>query len=86
MNTDSKGEIEELNLEEQEMISGGTEPELEFLKAHDCNATAADVQEFLNGRDMEELADDDLDNVAGGSGCGTSYSCGAYDGNCVNVY
>ena len=27
MNTDSKGEIEELNLEEQEMISGGTEPE-----------------------------------------------------------
>ena len=58
----------------------------EFLKAHDCNATAADVQEFLNGRDMEELADDDLDNVAGGSGCGTSYSCGAYDGNCVNVY
>ena len=36
----------------------------EFLKAHDCNATAADVQEFLNGRDMEELSDDDLVNVA----------------------
>ena len=52
------------------------------MKAHDCNATAADVQEFLNGRDMEELADDDLDNVAGGSGCGTTHSCGAYDGMC----
>ena len=34
------------------------------MKAHDCNATAADVQEFLNGRDMEELSDDDLVNVA----------------------
>ena len=35
----------------------------EFLKAHDCNATAADVQEFLSGKDMEEMSDDDLDNV-----------------------
>ena len=73
MNTDSKGEIEELNLEEQEMISGGTEPELIYVE------TAAQLGESISAEDfraaieemkadMSELEDDNLDDVAGGIG------------------
>ncbi len=36
-----------------------------FLKANDCDATASDVQAFLNKGG--EITDDELDNVAGGT-------------------
>jgi len=44
----------------------------EFLKAHDCDATEAEVNDYVYGRKEEELSLDDLDNVAGG-GCGLIY-------------
>ena len=45
MNADSKGEIEELNLEAQEMISGGTGPndfDMEYWQRYfqECQETA----------------------------------------------
>ena len=45
MNVDSKGEIEELNLEAQEMISGGTGPndfDMEYWQRYyqECQETA----------------------------------------------
>ena len=44
----------------------------EFLKAHDCDATEAEVNDYVYGIKEEELSLDDLDNVAGG-GCGLIY-------------
>ena len=38
----------------------------EFLKKHDCDATAEEVSEYVNGVKDEALSLDDLDNVAGG--------------------
>ena len=49
----------------------------EFLKKHDCDATAEEVSEYVNGVKDEALSLDDLDNVAGG-GCNT----GSCDGSC----
>ena len=45
----------------------------EFLKAHDCDATEAEVNDYVYGMKEEELSLDDLDNVAGG-GCGFANS------------
>ena len=50
----------------------------EFLKKHDCDATAEEVSEYVNGVKDEALSLDDLDNVAGGGGCNT----GSCDGSC----
>ncbi len=44
-----------------------------FLKAHDCDATPADVMAFLNGMKDEAATEDDLAKVAGG--CFTSHTC-----------
>ena len=43
----------------------------EFLKAHDCDATADELKEFVAGKaaqdkPMRELSDDELEMVAGG--------------------
>ena len=37
----------------------------EFLKAHGCDATKEELKDFLEN-DKSELADEELDNVAGG--------------------
>ena len=58
----------------------------EFLKKHDCNATAEEVSEYVNGVKDEALSLDDLDNVAGGGSCAGSketctcdVTCGCYN-------
>ena len=51
----------------------------EFLKAHDCDATVEEVEEYVKGQRDEELSLDDLGSVAGGGGgCGNTASCGDY--------
>ena len=44
----------------------------DFLKAHDCDATADDLREFLAGKTAQnkklKLDDDELDLAAGGTG------------------
>ena len=44
-----------------------------FLKAHDCDASVSDVNDFLNNAKSETASEDDLAKVAGG-GC-TSFTC-----------
>ena len=46
----------------------------DFLKGHDCDATAEEAMEYINGIKEGAVCDDDLDNVSGGS-C-SSWSCG----------
>ena len=49
----------------------------DFLKAHGCEVTAAELEEFMkNGGKSGELTDDELDNVAAGKKCGTIYHNG----------
>ena len=47
----------------------------EFLKAHGCEATIEEFDEFMKnaGGKSGELDDDELDNVAAGKKCGTVY-------------
>ncbi|MBQ7592918.1 MAG: Nif11-like leader peptide family RiPP precursor [Synergistaceae bacterium] len=44
----------------------------EFLKAHDCDATADELKEFVAGKVAQdkpiELSDEELEKVAGGDG------------------
>ena len=47
----------------------------EFLKKHDCEATTAEVMAYIKGIGSQELSDDDLDMVAGGSSGCTTASC-----------
>lgn len=59
--------------------NGGVE---DFLKAHECAATAQELAEFINGgcgsgdEPRGELSDDELDDVAAGKKCGTIYHNG----------
>ena len=59
--------------------NGGVE---DFLKAHECAATAQELAEFINGgcgsgdEPRGELSDDELDDVAAGRKCGTLYKNG----------
>ena len=46
----------------------------EFLKEHDCDATASDVMAFLNSKKEEVASEDDLAKVAGG-GCTLTDGC-----------
>ena len=39
---------------------------MEFLKAHDCEATEEELSAFLKERESGELSDEELDNAAGG--------------------
>lgn len=50
----------------------------EFLKAHDCEATLSEIEEFVKNSFGEsgELSDDELDNVSAGKKCGTYYDDG----------
>ena len=47
-----------------------------FLKANECDASAEDVKDYLDGLKENAVSDDDLDKVAGG-GCGTTMTCDA---------
>ena len=61
----------------KEFVTSVKEGKLEeFLKAKDCDATAAEVFEYLNGMKEETATEDDLAKVAGG-GC-SSYTCYCY--------
>ena len=65
--------------------AGGGRAE-DFIKAHGCDATAAELEEFmekdcesditLGGVSHGELSDDELDDVAAGRKCGTVYKDG----------
>ena len=48
----------------------------EFLAANGCEATEEELRAFLDSKENKtgELADDELDQVAGGKRCGTSYN------------
>ena len=48
---------------------------IDFLKAHDCDATEAEVESFVKAKNEKnkELSDDELDNISGG-GCTTTYT------------
>ena len=41
---------------------------IDFLKAHDCDATEAEVESFVKAKNEKnkELSDDELDNISGG--------------------
>ena len=59
----------------------------EFLKAHDCDTSVADVMAFLNSTKEEAASEDDLAKVAGGcsysNGC--SQGCDPTDGSwCIS--
>ena len=69
--TDEDLRKEFLEASEAEKIS-------EFLKAHGCEATIDEFDEFMKsaGGKSGELDDDELDNVAAGKKCGTVYKDG----------
>ena len=48
---------------------------IDFLKAHDCDATEAELNAFISSKKKKELGDDELDMVSGGGAC-TTYSNG----------
>ena len=44
---------------------------IDFLKAHDCDATEAELDTFISSKKNKELDDDELDMVSGGAACTT---------------
>ena len=70
---------EELKKEFVSAFKGGKLEE--FLKAHDCGATVADVLVFLKETKEEAATEDDLKKVAGGW-C-TSFTCLDERGQCT---
>ena len=64
----------------KEFITAFKEGRVEdFLSAHDCDASAADIMAFLNGAKEEIASEDDLAKVAGGcdssNNCQDTYTC-----------
>ena len=57
----------------------------DFLKAHDCEATGEEIEEFIEAKASEdapiELSDDELKHVAGGSFV-DSTACSFNDDTC----
>ena len=50
---------------------------VDFLKAHDCDATEAELEAFISSKkNNKELDDDELDMVSGGGACTTYNSDG----------
>ena len=65
-------EVQENEELKKEFISAFKEGKVEeFLKAHDCDASASDVMAFLNSTKEETASEDDLAKVAGG-GCSSN--------------
>ena len=50
---------------------------VDFLKAHDCDATEAELEAFILSKRNKELDDDELDMVSGGGAC-TTYNSDGY--------
>ena len=62
----------------KEFITSFKEGQIEdFLKAHNCTASAADVMSFLKRAQDEAATEDDLAKVAGGGDC-SSIACHTY--------
>ena len=51
----------------------------EFLKTHDCDATASDVMAFLSSIKEDAASEDDLAKVAGGG-------CSSYETYCGGIH
>ena len=50
---------------------------VDFLKAHDCDATEAELEAFISSKkNNKELSDDELEMVSGGGACTTYNSDG----------
>jgi len=47
----------------------------DFLKANGCEGTIEDVMKFMNSKKEGELADDDMEKVAGGACVCTEHAC-----------
>ena len=78
-------EIQDNEELKKEFVSAFKEGQIEsFLKAHDCDATVADVMTFLNNTKDEAASEDDLAKVAGGS-CSPSYTCHGCSNNCTDL-
>ena len=59
---------------------------IDFLKAHDCDATEAELEAFISSKkNNKELADDELDMVSGGGACTTYNSDGWPFVNAINT-
>lgn len=60
----------------QEFVNSFKEGGVEnFLKDHECNATAEDVMNYMNSLRDGAVSDDDLDMVAGGGCSGFTVYC-----------
>ena len=66
------------NLQKEFVKANETGEISEFLKAHDCEATLSEIEEFVKNSfgKSGELSDDELDNVSAGKKCGTVYNNG----------
>ena len=65
------------SLKSEYIEAAGNGGAADFLKAHGCEATEQELEEFMkNGGKSGELSDDELDNVAAGKKCGTVYKNG----------
>ena len=74
-------EVQENEEMKKEFITAFKEGKVEeFLKAHDCASTAADVMTFLSSKKEEVASEDDLAKVAGG-GCSSN---GCRSDDCSN--
>ena len=62
----------------------------DFLKAHGCDSTADELKEFVaekvnRNRPLRELSEDELENVAGGTGMVTTDCSGYCSDNCTKI-
>ena len=65
------------SLRSEYMEAAGNGRAEDFLKAHGCEATEQELEEFMKkGGKSGELSDDELDDVAAGKKCGTVYKEG----------
>ena len=65
------------SLKSEYIEAAGNGGAADFLKAHGCEATEQELEEFMkNGGKSGELSDDELDDVAAGRKCGTVYKDG----------
>ena len=68
----------ESELKKEYKKATGDKKIVDFLKAHDCDATEAELEAFiLSKKNNKELADDELDMVSGGGDC-TTYNSEGY--------
>ena len=61
-------------LKKEYVKAAGGKKIIDFLKAHDCDASESELASFIEAKKNKELADDELDMVSGGD-C-TTYNQG----------